>query len=72
MLLIPETFKRPMVISSSGTESDGQFGPRYTLAQRLFREVHSSPYYRSQCHYNMKCLDHSSEEVIKETLVLTL
>lgn len=67
-LHIADAFRRPMVITYSGTEYLEQWQPRHAPAKLLYRDVHCSPCYQFQCPYQMECMDVEPDEIIHASL----
>jgi ADP-heptose:LPS heptosyltransferase len=67
---LADAFRRPMVITYSGTDREEQWRPRSAPAALLRRPTACSPCYGFQCPYHMECLDIPPAEVVGAALGL--
>jgi ADP-heptose:LPS heptosyltransferase len=67
---LADALRVPSVVLFSGTELEGQWGPRDAPHRLLRRETWCSPCYAFTCPYNLECLDIPPEEVAEAGLSL--
>lgn len=65
---IADAFRRPVVVTFSGTELEEQWRPRTTQAVLLRRATDCSPCYAFDCPNEGACLDIPAEEVTRHVL----
>jgi ADP-heptose:LPS heptosyltransferase len=67
---LADAFRRPVVVTYSGTDLESQWAPRSAPAVTLRRPTFCSPCYRFECPYGLECLDLAPEEVASAGLAL--
>lgn len=69
-LHIADAFRRPVVVTYSGTEYESQWRPRYSAMRLLRKPTACSPCYRFECPFQLECLEFTPSEVTRSALDL--